>query len=229
MGLTPKLVKTVFEAAGIDAAERKARELRNGYRSLPKAVKTEMRAEGVPTTKGQIADLQRKYNLTPKQVRTLAQLQDAAAKSGITNLQRLLRALDAQKADPKVTANTGQATRNLASVQYMIAGIHDKSVTITTYHRTIRTGPGGTGGDRGGVATGGYISGPGTGTSDDIPAWLSNGEYVIKAAAVEKYGTAMFHQLNAMAYADGGFVSARGYATGGIVDDNDDRDDGCIA
>ncbi|WP_123876548.1 phage tail length tape measure family protein [Fuscovulum blasticum] len=32
-------------------------------------------------------------------------------------------------------------------------------------------------------AEGGYISGPGTSTSDSIPAWLSDGEYVINAAA----------------------------------------------
>ena len=40
-------------------------------------------------------------------------------------------------------------------------------------------------------ATGGYVSGPGTGTSDSIPAWLSNGEYVVKAAAVAKKATAI--------------------------------------
>lgn len=35
-------------------------------------------------------------------------------------------------------------------------------------------------------ATGGRISGPGTGTSDSIPMWLSNGEHVIRAAAASK-------------------------------------------
>jgi hypothetical protein len=46
------------------------------------------------------------------------------------------------------------------------------------------------------AATGGYISGPGTGTSDSIPARLSDGEYVIRAASVRKYGSGMFDQLN---------------------------------
>jgi TP901 family phage tail tape measure protein len=45
-------------------------------------------------------------------------------------------------------------------------------------------------------AMGGYISGPGTPTSDSIPAMLSNGEYVIKAATVKKFGTKMFDNLN---------------------------------
>lgn len=55
-------------------------------------------------------------------------------------------------------------------------------------------------------ATGGRVVGPGTGTSDSIPAYLSNGEYVIKAAAVARYGVAMFDRLNAMHFAQGGFV-----------------------
>ena len=38
-----------------------------------------------------------------------------------------------------------------------------------------------------GKATGGFITGPGTGTSDSIPARLSDGEYVINAAATRKY------------------------------------------
>ena len=37
------------------------------------------------------------------------------------------------------------------------------------------------------LATGGFVSGPGTGTSDSIPARLSDGEYVINAAATRKY------------------------------------------
>ena len=37
-----------------------------------------------------------------------------------------------------------------------------------------------------GSATGGRIHGPGTGTSDSIPMWLSNNEHVIRAASVEK-------------------------------------------
>ena len=36
------------------------------------------------------------------------------------------------------------------------------------------------------AASGGYISGPGTGTSDSIPARLSDGEYVINAASTSR-------------------------------------------
>lgn len=65
-------------------------------------------------------------------------------------------------------------------------------------------------------ASGGYISGPGTGTSDSILSWLSNGEYVIKAAAVKAYGADLFSSLNNMRlkpdmvprFAAGGFVGS---------------------
>ena len=45
-------------------------------------------------------------------------------------------------------------------------------------------------------ATGGYISGPGTSTSDSIPAMLSNGEYVVKAEAVRKVGLPTLEAIN---------------------------------
>jgi TP901 family phage tail tape measure protein len=48
-----------------------------------------------------------------------------------------------------------------------------------------------------GAASGGYISGPGTATSDSIPAMLSDGEYVIKAAAVNKFGKGFLDAINA--------------------------------
>lgn len=51
------------------------------------------------------------------------------------------------------------------------------------------------------AATGGRIYGPGTGTSDSIPAWLSNGEAVLKASSLRKldakYGRGFFNTLNA--------------------------------
>lgn len=45
-------------------------------------------------------------------------------------------------------------------------------------------------------ATGGYVSGKGTSTSDSIPANLSDGEYVLKADAVRKLGLRTLERLN---------------------------------
>lgn len=55
-------------------------------------------------------------------------------------------------------------------------------------------------------ATGGLVIGPGTGTSDSIPAMLSNGEYVMTAKTVRKYGVGYLNQLNYGKYAEGGLV-----------------------
>jgi hypothetical protein len=64
---------------------------------------------------------------------------------------------------------------------------------------------------------GGPILGPGTGTSDSIPALVSNGEYVIKADAVRKYGVAMFDRMNAKRFADGGLAGFTYTPTGASV------------
>ena len=47
-------------------------------------------------------------------------------------------------------------------------------------------------------AEGGTISGPGTGTSDSILSWLSNGEFVVKAAATSYYGPGLLQAINQM-------------------------------
>jgi TP901 family phage tail tape measure protein len=75
-----------------------------------------------------------------------------------------------------------------------------------------------------GAAGGGYVSGNriqkfsnggkvlgGSGTKDDVPAMLSNGEYVIKKSSVRKYGENFLHSLN-----NEGSI---GMASGGGVDE----------
>lgn len=47
-----------------------------------------------------------------------------------------------------------------------------------------------------GFAGGGYVTGPGTSTSDSIPARLSAGEYVVNAAAVKRVGVAFLEAIN---------------------------------
>lgn len=61
-----------------------------------------------------------------------------------------------------------------------------------------------------GAAGGGEIQGPGGPRSDTAGLFaLSNGEFVVQAAAVQRYGTALFHSLNSMAVG--------GLAMGGLV------------
>ncbi len=89
------------------------------------------------------------------------------------------------------------------------------------------------GGAAAGKASGGYISGPGTSTSDSIPAWLSAGEYVVRARQVERpgglkflrgYNAGQYDPLLIMqrfpAFSPGGrvsLISPRAFASGGLV------------
>ena len=62
-------------------------------------------------------------------------------------------------------------------------------------------------------ATGGHVQGPGTGTSDSIPAWLSNNEFVMTSRTVDHYGVAFMNALNQRRlprFASGGRVGGGG-------------------
>jgi TP901 family phage tail tape measure protein len=62
------------------------------------------------------------------------------------------------------------------------------------------------------MATGGFVSGPGTATSDSIPALLSNGEYVINAKTAGSIGIDMLDAIN--------FGKVPAFARGGAVNTN---------
>jgi hypothetical protein len=74
-----------------------------------------------------------------------------------------------------------------------------------------------TGGAGGGFASGGFVRGPGSGTSDSIMARLSNGEFVLNAGSVSRLGVGFLQGLNNFAL--GGLVGAPPirFAEGGLV------------
>lgn len=114
--------------------------------------------------------------------------------------------------------NALDVASNLLSTLRSIAGR-----TWTAFIDTISGG--------GGHATGGRIYGPGTSTSDSIPAMLSNGKMMLRAAAVKKidalYGRSFLNTLNAVgsvekamqpsAFALNARRKSQAYATGGRV------------
>lgn len=97
---------------------------------------------------------------------------------------------------------TAEGKPEVDALDDSIRALQSRTVTVTTQFIT-------TGSNQGehigyGMipkATGGRIYGPGTGTSDSIPAWLSNGEAVLKASSLKKldakYGPGFFNTLNA--------------------------------
>lgn len=62
-------------------------------------------------------------------------------------------------------------------------------------------------------AQGGYVTGPGTTTSDSIPARLSDKEYVLRASAVRAVGVPFLDHINEKGYADGGLVTNQAVAS----------------
>ena len=67
---------------------------------------------------------------------------------------------------------------------------------------------------------GGSVRGPGSGTSDSIPALLSNGEFVINAKATRKHG-ALLEAINSGAVVP---PSRQGFSGGGLVGHNETSD-----
>lgn len=130
------------------------------------------------------------------------------------------------------------------SAKEQLAGVKGKTVYVTSYftsiYRVKKIGPGdkgygvvapGMGGATGGLvpsglrrfATGGGVSGrvlegPGTKTSDSLIARLSRGEFVMRAAAVDKYGVAFMEAVNTgrlgLAAPSGAGLAGAGQAAG---------------
>jgi hypothetical protein len=134
-----------------------------------------------------------------------------AAKQQIADLQVRIDAIR-QHTAPAINVAADNAMTQIAKVQYAIDSLRNGSITLTTYvQQVIEPTLHGAGSSSqthdSHHAAGGYIIGPGTGTSDSIPARLSNGEYVINAKQTAKH-RALLEQIN---------KGVAGFAAGGIV------------
>jgi len=105
--------------------------------------------------------------------------------------------------------SSGGNTAGRSLISGMIAGLDSGSGSLYARIRAIVAaairaadsaarsgGSGGEGADATNRARGGLIRGRGGPMSDLIPAMLSNGEFVIRAQAVDKFGAGLFDQLN---------------------------------
>lgn len=77
-------------------------------------------------------------------------------------------------------------------------------------------------------ATGGEVSGPGTGTSDSIPAMLSDGEFVVRRDITDK-AAPFLHALNSGQTEALQAAGVRGYAKGGIAADTGSQVNAAVA
>ncbi|MGP3684158.1 hypothetical protein ACTVZO_05490 [Streptomyces sp. IBSNAI002] len=95
----------------------------------------------------------------------------------------------------KLLAHIDELERKIAEAKGEIASVRDKTVNIsvTTHYKTTGSPYRPSGGRE--YSTGGLVQGPGTTTSDSIPAMLSNREYVLPASVVDRVGVASLDAL----------------------------------
>lgn len=108
-----------------------------------------------------------------------------------------------------VGAVKAAADQLLRLVQAPIDALHGKTVQVVA--NTAITGVVT-------AATGGLIRGPGSETSDSIPAMLSDGEFVVNAAATRKHLPLLHHLNKAKHFAEGGLVGVDESVTGVLGD-----------
>lgn len=187
------------QAFGISRDE--ARAMADQLKLIPDNVSTLFSESGANDVKNKADNITGAVKRVPskKETRLLGEISDARSK--IDELQKKLASVPASKRTA-VQAEIAAARSNLNTIQSQLNAIQSKTVTVTV-NRNVATNP--TGGNVA-FASGGSVRGPGTATSDSIPAMLSNGEYVIQASSVSKYGTPFLDRVNAGHYATGGLV-----------------------
>jgi hypothetical protein len=104
----------------------------------------------------------------------------------------------------KLATLKAEVTKTLLFIDSQVGVVH-----LSTYNPATH----GTSGGKA-VADGGFITGPGSATSDSIRARLSNGEFVVRASQTAKH-RALLEHLNTPGFADGGIVTLTQAAASG--------------
>jgi hypothetical protein len=133
---------------------------------------------------------------------------EAAAVDGLSaSARELKRHLDAIPANKRLTISVqDDASAAIQKVHDNIAALNSRQIDVWTYiHNVILP----TIGTHSQNAAGGFITGPGTGTSDSILAALSNGEFVVNANATAAFRP-LLESINSgvPAFANGGSITS---------------------
>jgi DNA-binding transcriptional MerR regulator len=211
--LRTEMLKLATEA--FDGNKKKAQEYVNTLLGAPGEIKTLVKLEQEKAVAG-LKDVQSAIKKTPgAKTITVDTLNGAAIKA----LEKVgLKVKQLPNGKTQVTTKNGQALGSISAVARALRNLNGKTATTWTYHnvkttyinslakpgQSVHDVVGATGGlytgssFKRGYADGGKVTGPGTGTSDDVFApWLSNGEFVMKKTAVDKYGEKFLQRLNA--------------------------------
>ncbi|NLA28200.1 MAG: hypothetical protein GX875_00880, partial [Propionibacterium sp.] len=206
-GLIPGQVVTDVSTTGTDASQAQIDAVKAKIDELPPELQTMIRSawDGAAYSVAQasIADL-------PPE--TQAMIMSAWSSGGYDSAVASLAALPPeQQAMIKSAWDAAGVNAAIAA----LASVQDKTVTVTTVYQSAFSADNRAAynlGTSAGRASGGPIFGPGTATSDSIPAWLSNGEFVVRTAAAERLGYGVLDYINRW-----GQLPQQGYASGGQV------------
>lgn len=181
-------LKDAYEAAGYSAEQVDAKRLQS-LQQLTQAEKQRVALEEQAT--------QKSFQAASQLFGALNELGQAAGESA--GLSAMLAIAQAAAA---MGAALAKAFSTSATVWDAIAGAVAAIATITTVVTQIKALNSSAEEERSkySYAQGGLVTGPGTGTSDSIPANLSNGEAVMTAQAVSDWGA----MLSAMNVSSGG-------------------------
>ena len=230
-----------FAARGVDDAKAKVADLKTTIATIPDAVSKAASSIGAPAPQqgqqqGQQAPtgLAAAFDTAEQQIASTAQKIVTDLDGVKTSASTLFDGLagDAETAASGITqAFAGLAdtvnsvfTSIVSGLQTQFAALKSSVTSLVSSLQAQLEGlrsaissasSAASGGGGGGFAGGGAVFGAGSKTSDSIFARLSNGEFVIRAAAVDKYGLGTFSMLNSMRLPADLF---KGFNIGGFVD-----------
>jgi hypothetical protein len=142
-----------------------------------------------------------------------------ANKSGNELAHKL--APNVKSASDSLKQNLDGATKEVANIQQTTVTTALNQLAMNAMKAAVTLATLAASSGLGGFASGGYIDGPGTETSDSIPSMLSKGEYVLRASAVKKIGVNNLHAMNegkipVAKFARGGSVGGPSTTSGGM-------------
>jgi hypothetical protein len=220
LGSLDAINEKLQDRADLRAYRQALRDFRKAIKDAPEDMRhgskawdeVEAMLDGIASSALAVADTMNEVDRIKFLDKARGEFIKAAKQMGLTRKQAReladeLGLLDKNDPRVRIDVDTDEAEAAVHRFRGLLDGLDGDTaetfIRVTTEHMDVRLG-----GPK--VATGGYISGPGGPTDDKIPAWLSNGEYVIRAAAVDKYGVDALHAINAMRFAEGGYALAAG-------------------
>lgn len=154
--------------------------------------------------------------LDKKRAQELTMTAEAQAKT-LNDLQAKLLEMQQAARAIEVKLELGQLKQGIADVEADLAKL---TAPRTIPLNIVTTTTAGQAPDVPAFASGGLLRGPGSGVSDSILARVSNGEYIVKAAAVNHYGANLLNRINNMQiprFATGGHVGKPSGQSGSTV------------